>query len=56
MLNLENTYLLLLEIAEDGSKLGSTPGRHGRPNSSISESSESCGDKRDPVNTPGGDI
>ena len=30
-----------LEIPVDGSKCGSTPGRHGRPNSSISESSES---------------
>ena len=45
-----------LEIPVDGSKCGSTPGRHGRPNSSISESSESCGDKRDPVKAPGGDI
>ena len=44
-----------LEIPEDGSKFGSTPGRHGRPNSSISIS-ESCGDKRDPVKAPGGDI
>ena len=43
-------------MPEEGSKWGSTPGRHGRPNSSISESSESWGDKRDPVIAPGGDI
>ena len=54
MIFFHNAYRL--DIPVTGSKFGSTPGIRGRPNSSISESSESCGDKRDPVKAPGGDI